>query len=162
MFVQWGYKSRARLVQTCWRKRLLDGYTADPVRCSCSIYSMHSRRTQAWIWWLLPFLVARALMPVGFMAQAMDGKLQIVFCSAGFAQAGLSHGADHDANKHAGAQNDFSCPFAHVAAAPMPLFTGSESIPFLATAEIVPPAESPYYAAGPPRFIATRGPPSLS
>lgn len=121
---------------------------------------MSSRRVQTWVWWLLPFLVARALMPVGFMAQAVDGKLQIVFCSAGVSQ--LHTGHDDSGNKHTSAQNDFSCPFAQAAAAP-PLDIGSsEAIPFIPTAEILPPAESPYYAAGPPRFIATRGPPAYS
>ena len=108
---------------------------------------------------MLPFLVARALMPVGFMAQAVGGKLQIVFCSAGLAQSGTDHGNEH---KHASAQHDFSCPFAQAAAAPPLDISGSETIAFIPTAEILPPPESPYYAAGPPRFIATRGPPSLS
>jgi len=120
---------------------------------------MSSRRVQAWVWWLLPLLVARALMPVGFMAQTVDGKLQIVFCSAGTTQPSAH---DDSSNKHADAQSDFSCPFAQVAAAPLPEFSGSEAIPFIPTGEILPPAESPYYAAGPPRFIATRGPPHLS
>ena len=119
---------------------------------------MSSRRVQSWVWWLLPLLVARALMPVGFMAQAVDGKLQIVFCSAGMSQPGASH--DDNGNKHTDAQNDFSCPFAQAAAAPLPDFSGSEAIPFIPTAEILPSAESRYVATGPPRFIATRGPPT--
>ncbi len=117
-----------------------------------------SRRVQSWVWWLLPFLVARALMPVGFMAQAQDGKLQIVFCSAGFTQSVTDH--DDGVNNHATAQNDFSCPFAHVAAAALLDISSSETISYIPTAEILPPAESPYYAVGPPRFIATRGPPA--
>lgn len=121
---------------------------------------MSSRRVQAWVWWLLPLLVARALMPVGFMAQAVDGKLQIVFCSAGMSQSGTAH--DDAGNKHADVQNDFSCPFAQAAAAPLPVIGGGESIPFFVTAEILPPAESRHVAAGPPRYLATRGPPALS
>ena len=118
---------------------------------------MTARRIQLWVWLLLPFLVARALMPVGFMAQAQGGKLQIVFCTAGFSQPAQDH---HD-DKHAG-HNDFSCPFAHVAVAPLLTVGGSEAIPFIATAAVVLPADSPYYAVGPPRFVATRGPPLLS
>ena len=121
---------------------------------------MNSRRVQLWVWWLLPFLVARALMPVGFMAQAQDGKLQIVFCNAGFSHSATGHDSAH--NKHSSTQHDFSCPFAQAAAAPLLDIGSSESIPFIATAEILPPAASPYYAAGPPRFIATRGPPAFS
>ena len=119
---------------------------------------MTAHRIHLWVWLLLPFLVARALMPVGFMAQAQGGKLQIVFCSAGFSQPGLDH---HD-DKHADGHNDFSCPFAHVAAAPLLIVSSSEVIAFIATAAVVLPADSPYYAVGPPRFIATRGPPPLS
>ncbi len=121
---------------------------------------MTFRRAQSWVWWLLPFLMARALMPVGFMAQAHEGKLQIVFCSAGVAQSDASH--DAAGKDHSGPQNDFSCPFAHVTAAPLLDVGSSEAISFFPTAEILPPAESPYYASGPPRFIATRGPPALS
>jgi len=123
---------------------------------------MTVRRVQLWAWWLLPFLVARALMPMGFMAQAqpgVGGKLQIVFCSA-FAQLGETHD-DHGNKTHDG-HNDFSCPFAHVAAAPLSSFNGSELIPFLAATAIQLPAITSYYAVGPPRFIATRGPPRLA
>lgn len=121
---------------------------------------MNSRRVHSWVWLLLPLLVARAVVPVGFMARAQDGQLQMVFCSSGISQPD----ADHDAagKQHTDAQNDFSCPFAQVAAAPLPDLGGSVAIPFIPAADILPPAESPYYAAGPPRFIATRGPPGLS
>ncbi len=116
---------------------------------------MTSRRVQTWVWWLLPLLVARALMPVGFMAQVHDGQLQIVFCSAGqLALADADQDGDHDVT-----QGDLPCPFAQAAAAPLPDVTGSEPIPFILSAAILPTAESPYYASGPPRFIATRGPP---
>ncbi len=118
-------------------------------------------RLQTWVWWLLPLLVARAIMPVGFMAQVHDGQLQIVFCSAGITQPAMSDDGDagHDGDQHDASQGDLPCPFAQVAAAPLPAFNSSEAIPFIPSAEILPPAESPYHAAGPPRFIATRGPP---
>jgi hypothetical protein len=120
---------------------------------------MTARRTHLWVWLLLPLLVARALMPVGFMAQAQNGKLQIVFCTAGFSQLGADHHGDKHADGHADGHHDFSCPFAHVAAAPLLYVGGGEAIPFLISAAVVLPAGSPYYAVGPPRFIATRGPP---
>ena len=123
---------------------------------------------QAWVWWLLPFLVARAVVPVGFMAQAVDGRMQIVFCQSGVMQLRSVNKADvtatlgqsHDQSSSHG-QNDFSCPFAHAAAAPLLDVSGSEAIAFIPQVEILPPAEPPYQAAGPPRFIATRGPPIL-
>lgn len=118
---------------------------------------MSSRRVQAWVWWLLPLLVARALMPVGFMAQVHDGKFQIVFCTAGSAQAVGDH-HDDVSGKHT-AQSDYSCPFAQLAAAPLLDISSSEAIASIPAAELLPPAESPYYVAGPPRVVLTRGPP---
>ncbi len=128
--------------------------------------SMTFRRAQCWVWWLLPFLVARALVPVGFMAQMSEGQFRLVFCTAGMAQT-LNAGAatDHAADKSTGHQGsatqaDFSCPFSQVAAVPLLDISGSEAIPFISSAEVLPPAESPYYAAGPPRRITNRGPPA--
>ena len=118
---------------------------------------MTSRRVQSWVWLLLPFLVARALMPVGFMAQAHDGKMQIVFCTAGFAQPGAP--SDHS-DKHDSSHGDFSCPFAHVAAAPLPDLSGSVAIAFIDAEVFLPLTELPYYAAGPPRIHHVRGPPN--
>lgn len=123
---------------------------------------MSSARVQTWVWWLLPLLVARALMPVGFMASVHDGRLQIVLCS-GITQVLSDHDTrpgDADQNNAHEGQGDLPCPFAQATAAPLPQLNASEAIAFIPAAEILPPAESPYYAAGPPRFIATRGPPT--
>ncbi len=123
------------------------------------------RRIQLWVWLLLPFLVARACLPAGFMAQAVAGRLQLVFCSAGYSQHSVTADADNAAGhaqgqSHDKSQNDFSCPFGQSVSAPLLSFNGSELIEFIADAEMLSPAESPYYAAGPPRFISTRGPPA--
>ncbi|MGE0116054.1 MAG: hypothetical protein AB7T07_14375 [Steroidobacteraceae bacterium] len=121
---------------------------------------MSSRRIQTWVWWLLPLLVARALMPVGFMAQARDGKFQIVFCMAGVS---LPQAAAHDdAGSDRASQSDLSCPFAHAAAAPLLDTSSSVVIAFFPSAEIYPPADLPNHASGPPRFDLARGPPALS
>lgn len=122
---------------------------------------------------MLPFLVARALVPVGFMARVSDGQLSVVFCSVGTVGLQASdHRSSHsdtssdrstDAagdNQDDGTQTDFSCPFSQVAAAPLLDVGGSEAIPFISSAEVLAPAESPYYAAGPPRRITNRGPPA--
>jgi Protein of unknown function (DUF2946) len=119
---------------------------------------INSRRLQSWVWLLLPLLVARALMPVGFMAQLHDGKLQVVFCTAGYSQP---YSDDHNKGKHT-AQSDFSCPFASVAAAPLLDVSGSEAIAFIETTVFLPLTELPYYAAGPPRTHRVRGPPVLA
>ena len=136
---------------------------------------MSLRRTHSWVWWLLPFLVARALVPVGFMARVSDGHLNLVFCAVGYAgskaiddRAGRV-GVDNDGvtkkasdDRIESTQADFSCPFSQVAAAPLLDVSASEAIPYNATTEIPAFVESLYYAVGPPRFIATRGPPVLA
>lgn len=129
-------------------------------------------RSQFWVWWLLPFLVARALVPVGFMARMSDGHLSLVFCSvsasklntaehsAGIQQNGLVDTANDD--QDGSTQADFSCPFSQVAAVPLLDVSGTEAIAYIATSEVPSVVETPYYAVGPPRFIATRGPPILA
>lgn len=52
-------------------------------------------RWQHWIVWLLPFLVARALVPAGFMLSVGDGGLTLTFCPAA-APVSLSATAHHD------------------------------------------------------------------
>jgi hypothetical protein len=81
---------------------------------------VNTRRAQAWAWWLLPFLVARALLPTGFMAQAQNGQLNLVLCSAGFAKLDRTNRAEsitrsvsQDELAHQGSsQADVICPFA--------------------------------------------------
>ena len=129
-------------------------------------------RSQSWVWWLLPFLVARALVPVGFMAQISDGHFNLVFCSVAALKqqrpdhlAGIQQNASADTDNGAqddSGQTDFSCPFSHIAAVPLLDVSGSEAIPYIATSVASSFIESPYYAVGPPRFIATRGPPALT
>ena len=106
-------------------------------------------------------------MPVGFMAQAVHGQLQIVFCTAGYPQLKtLTHAEHADAGvaTHTNAadqhQHDFSCPFGHAVAAPLLDLSGSEVIAYLPQAESLPPTDAPYYAIGPPRVVLTRGPPA--
>ncbi|MGE0189716.1 MAG: hypothetical protein AB7F79_10980 [Steroidobacteraceae bacterium] len=102
-------------------------------------------------------------MPVGFMAQVSGGQLRLVFCNAGYAQNLVIDDVAGDAGHHGdNGQADFSCPFAHAAAALLLDISGSDAITLFHSAELLPPVESPYYAVGPPRFIATRGPPVLA
>lgn len=129
-------------------------------------------RSQFWVWWLLPFLVARALVPVGFMARVSNGHLSLVFCSVtasklhaanhsiGVQQNGLIDTVNDDQDDST--QTDFSCPFSQVAAVPLLDVSGSEAITYITTSEIPNILEAPYFAVGPPRFIATRGPPALT
>ncbi len=131
---------------------------------------VNSRRFHSWVWWLLPLLVARALVPVGFMAQAADqGGLQIVICQVG-APKFLTQNAgdtqhsgqtqDDSSSNNAHWQHDHACPFGHAVAAPIAQFSGGESIAFFASSEARAATEPPYFAAGPPRRITNRGPPA--
>jgi hypothetical protein len=114
-------------------------------------------------------------VPVGFMARVSDGHLNLVFCSVGAVGLQAANhktsvtGAHADGSLSAASddqddstQTDFSCPFSQVAAALLLDVSGSEAIPYIATTEFPSFVESPYYAVGPPRFIATRGPPVLA
>lgn len=135
---------------------------------------MKPRRVQTWVWWLLPFLVARALMPVGFMAQGQGGDFKLVFCSSvaaladHFAANDRSHATDAGQPDHSPSdssshdQSDLSCPFGHAAPAPLLDLSGSEAIAFIAAAVHLPHAEPPYLAVGPPRAVSARGPPQLA
>jgi len=41
---------------------------------------MNQRRAQFWVWWLLPVLAARALVPAGFMTAVASGNFKLVMC----------------------------------------------------------------------------------
>jgi hypothetical protein len=133
---------------------------------------MTTKRIHNWVWWLLPLLVARALMPVGFMPQMVHGQLQVVLCQGGVTKVQAVYSPDQassgiagDANNDKSSshwQHDFSCPFGHVAAVPVPHLVASDAVACF-SAVFIPSITQPHYeAVGPPRFIATRGPPPLA
>jgi len=131
-------------------------------------FRVTARRVHSWVWWLLPLLVARALVPVGFMAKANErGELQIVMCQAGapgLLKAALQSAADqHDpagqSDNSPHWQHDSSCPFAHAAAAPVAHSGSVQQIAFIASSEVSATGESLHLAAGPPRRLTNRGPP---
>lgn len=118
---------------------------------------MNVRRVQAWVWWLLPLLVARSLLPIGFMAQAHDGQLQVVFCSAALL---LEQGSDSAGDLPVGTGGE-SCPFLHAAAAPPPAFHALPVV-IAATDRVVVPDTTAAISVGPPRTDRARGPPPFS
>ncbi len=122
--------------------------------------------------WILPLLLARALIPSGFMLSAAAGGLQLMFCPAGVVQPlasqqqhagheGMHHGvADEASPSH---NNDNApCPFSLVAAAT------SAQVPYLpGTAgdfsdEIFEFISAPMFRIGPARTDRIRGPPLYS
>lgn len=143
-----------------------------------------------WILWLLPFLVARAFVPTGFMlSPSAGGDLSLMFCpSVGtIAQiAALSPGAsahdhtqahephaDHHAqpdaagghtdqhSNHFGASDTGVCPFAVVAAS----CAGSDfyvaNARLDSTSDLLPLYTVPSDANRPIRTDRIRGPPAL-
>jgi hypothetical protein len=84
---------------------------------------------------LLPLLIARSMLPIGFMLSFDDGAARIVFCPSQATPPNLAGvdaaaaAATHHAHEHHHAQGDVgadsaehstqSCPFAFAAAAPL-------------------------------------------
>lgn len=102
-------------------------------------------------------VIARGLIPVGYMPGSVDGHAQLVICNghmAGMVQLG-HHG-------HSGANADVLCPFAHCAvAAPLAAMPGIFPI-YEAVSLPVPSIERTLPAEIPLRYAAPRGPPSPS
>lgn len=130
--------------------------------------------------WILPLLVARALIPAGFMMSVDAGQLQLMFCPAGVVQPLFSSKATqqqahaehqhHQGMHHGGADqaspshddDNAPCPFSLVASAT------SCDIPHLAGVADAPRDErfeflsAPTFSVGPVRADRIRGPPSLA
>lgn len=133
---------------------------------------MNRRLYRKWARWLLPLVVARAFLPVGFMlvTSQADG-LQLAFCPD---QAPIVQGLDHAATAHSGHPGgshsgpqhnghlDPPCPFAVAAVAAV------IDVPHLDTVAIQAAEQAPteraaaIHLAGPQRADRIRGPPSLS
>lgn len=125
--------------------------------------------------WILPLLLARALIPTGFMLSLDAGRLQLMFCPAGVVQPLGSHqqvhAGHHEGMHHSGgvdqttpshADDNAPCPFSLVASA-----TASE-VPYLG-ADVDSPRDerfqflsAPTFRVGPIRADRIRGPPSLA
>lgn len=113
--------------------------------------------------WVAPALVLRALIPVGFMLEPVDGRSEIVLCGADAPNAMPYHGSRDHAGHHHHSHADPTCPYAQ-SAGPDPL----PSFPVLAAAPVAPvfvlPAGDPQTHAhfGPTRQQFPRGPPRLA
>ena len=130
---------------------------------------MNRRLFKKWARWLLPLLVARAFLPVGFMlASTQADGLQLAFCPdqapivQGIHDTHMGEHAEHTGAHHSGSHLDPPCPFAVAAVAAV------IDIPHLApvapqTAEqVLPERVVAVPLAGPQRTDRIRGPPSLS
>jgi hypothetical protein len=106
--------------------------------------------------YVLPFVLARLLLPAGFMPTLQGGELRLAFCGVVAsvpADSGTAKADPHplDGNDH--------CPFAQPALAMLPV------LPVVppAVAVVVPPPANPVYfqpTTGPPRAFGSRAPPA--
>jgi hypothetical protein len=132
---------------------------------------MNRRLFRKWARWLLPLLVARAFLPVGFMLATQADGLQLAFCpNQGPIVQGLDHAAmghfGHLAGSHSGPQHnahlDPPCPFAVAAVAAVIDIPHLDTVAVQAAEQIRPERAVPVPLAGPQRADRIRGPPSLS
>ncbi len=106
--------------------------------------------------YVLPFLVARALLPAGFMPTLQDGELRLAFCGVVMATP-ADGGETGSADPHPFSSDDH-CPFSSPALVAFPVLP---PIAPLAVA-VVPPAAVPVFfqpTTGPPRVFGSRAPP---
>jgi hypothetical protein len=113
-----------------------------------------------WARWLLPLLVARAFLPVGFMLATQADGLQLAFCpDQVVAVAHVGHGDGHQ--QHNG-HLDPPCPFAVAAVAANIDVPHLDTAAVLTAEQLIPERSIAVPLAGPQRTDRIRGPPSLS
>jgi hypothetical protein len=132
---------------------------------------MNRRLYRKWARWLLPLLVARAFLPVGFMlATTQADGLQLAFCpdqapiAQGMHDAHASTGGhgDHSGAHHSGTHLDPPCPFAVAAVAAVIDIPHLAPVAAQAAEQFLPERVVAIPLAGPQRIDRIRGPPSLS
>jgi hypothetical protein len=129
---------------------------------------MNRRLFRKWTRWLLPLLVARAFLPVGFMFSVDADGLQLAFCpdQAPIVQslddhAAAGHGG-HTDQQHSGAHLDSPCAFAVAALAAVIDISHLDPVAAQAAEQILPERTVAVPLAGPQRIDRIRGPPALS
>ena len=100
-------------------------------------------------------LIARALIPLGFMPGVVDGRPRLVICDGR-----MSGSADLGRHGRPGSSAETPCPFAHCWGAAPPPSTLGVSLASTAPMIAVPFIERTVPAGAPPRYSAARGPPS--
>ena len=109
-------------------------------------------------------MVARALLPVGFMlATTQADGLQLSFCpdQAPIVQGLHDHASQHGAH-HSGSHLDPPCPFAVAAVAAVIDIPQLAPLASQTTEQFLPKWVVAIPLAGPQRIDRIRGPPSLS
>ncbi|MET0535086.1 MAG: hypothetical protein ABW171_12745 [Steroidobacter sp.] len=135
---------------------------------------MRRRHLQLLSLWILPLLLARALIPTGFMLSVDAGSLQLVFCPAvqttgskqqldsSMHHSGMHHAGAADADTASHDDDNAPCPFSLVAsAAPgdVPYVSDSASGPSDERFDFI---SAPTVRVGPVRTAHIRGPPAFA
>jgi len=139
---------------------------------------MRRRHLKLLSFWILPLLLARALIPTGFMLSVNAGSLQLTFCPAVVQSAEQApehlaheHPSHHGGMHHADAVDDGAashnddnapCPFSLVASAvpgEVPYLQDSANAPSDERFEFL---SAPTVRVGPVRTDRIRGPPSVA
>jgi hypothetical protein len=123
---------------------------------------MNRRLYRKWARWLLPLLVARAFLPVGFMLATQADGLQLAFCpDQGPHHVSAGGHVDH-AGQHSGGHLDPPCPYAVAAVAAVIDVPHLDPVALQAAEQVLPERVVAVPLAGPQRIDRIRGPPSLS
>jgi hypothetical protein len=106
---------------------------------------------------LLPLMVMRSLLPVGFMPVADGGQIRMVLCSAGLQLPG----SDHDSGDRPLPGSGGDCLFAHASTTAPPPVVFAAPAPVPAAVDVVAAASLPRTADTLLRAQSARGPPAL-
>ena len=125
---------------------------------------MNARRTHRWILWLLPLLLLRSFVPVGFMLSWSEHGLQVVLCSGSgpiplpSAESGHAQHGDgtHD---HSAAHDSSVCPFAVANVAGALPASAAAAARVISSAEYIAGLAARESPAHPFRIDRIRGPP---
>jgi hypothetical protein len=133
--------------------------------------------------WILPLLVARALIPAGFMLSVDAGQLQLMFCPSGVTEpmgqhAGMhhpgmhQHDMHHPGMHHGGGADEASSMHASQDHAPCPFSLAASATPYAVSYladSVAAPSDERFefisaltFSVGPIRTDRIRGPPSLA
>lgn len=124
-----------------------------------TILQWYRRRARVGLALVLPLLLLRALVPVGFMAAPEHGALKLVMCMGVPGTPQDLRGVDHASGS--GSHNP--CPFALSASAPLPsLSLAIPGRPGEASARLAFGVDRPFIAPGPARQQTARAPPNAA
>lgn len=128
---------------------------------------MTRKQATNWVWWLLPVLVARALLPAGIMLDTSHGNPVIVMCGESGSATSVEPSTDTNAGLTHTTQSSHAahhaiCPFAQAFSAVLPTDPELSIANSRWLSRSVRSYSNHLASFGPTRITLTRGPPALS